>query len=162
MGQHPEDPRPDKPFFIYFAPGATHAPHHVPKEWADKYRGQFDDGWDKLRERTFARQKELGVIPPDAQLTKRPEIPAWDEMPEEIKPVLRRQMEVYAGFFEYTDFHIGRLVDAIAGLGLENTLVYYIIGDNGASAEGGLNGTFSEMLLSTIWRQDHRSRPRST
>jgi arylsulfatase A-like enzyme len=139
---------PDKPFFIYFAPGATHAPHHVPKEWADKYRGRFDDGWDKLRERTFARQKELGVIPPEARLTRRPvEIPAWEEMPEEIKPVLRRQMEVYAGFFEYTDFHIGRLVDAIAGLGaLENTLVYYIIGDNGASAEGGLNGTFSEML----------------
>ena len=139
---------PDKPFFIYFAPGATHAPHHVPKEWADKYRGQFDDGWDKLREHTFARQKELGVIPPEAQLTKRPaEIPAWEEMPEEIKPVLRRQMEVYAGFLEYTDFHIGRLVDAIAGLGaLENTLIYYIIGDNGASAEGGLNGTFSEML----------------
>jgi arylsulfatase A-like enzyme len=140
---------PDKPFFIYFAPGATHAPHHVPKEWADKYRGQFDDGWDKLRERTFARQKELGVIPPESpQLTKRPtQIPAWEEMPEEIKPVLRRQMEVYAGFFEYTDYHIGRLVDAIAGLGvLENTLVYYIIGDNGASAEGGLNGTFSEML----------------
>jgi arylsulfatase A-like enzyme len=139
---------PDKPFFIYFAPGATHAPHHVPKEWADKYRGQFDDGWDKLRERTFARQKELGVIPPKAKLTKRPaEIPAWEDMPEELKPVLRRQMEVYAGFFEYTDFHIGRLVDAIAVLGaLENTLVYYIIGDNGASAEGGLNGTFSEML----------------
>jgi arylsulfatase A-like enzyme len=139
---------PDKPFFIYFAPGATHAPHHVPKEWADKYRGQFDDGWDKLRERIFARQKELGVIPSDAQLTKRPsEIPAWEEMPEEIKPVLRRQMEVYAGFFEYTDFHIGRLVDAIAALGaLENTLVYYIVGDNGASAEGGINGTFSEML----------------
>jgi arylsulfatase len=139
---------PDKPFFIYFAPGATHAPHHVPKEWADKYKGKFDDGWDTLRERIFARQKELGVIPPEAKLTNRPaEIPAWEDMPEELKPVLCRQMEVYAGFFEYTDYHIGRLVDAIDALGaLENTLVYYIIGDNGASAEGGLNGTFSEML----------------
>src|SRR5262249_38171562 len=84
---------PDKPFFVYFAPGATHAPHHVPKEWADKYQGQFDQGWDQLRERTFARQKELGVIPPDAELTVRhTEIPAWDEMADDLKPVLARQM----------------------------------------------------------------------
>ena len=97
---------PEKPFFAYFAPGATHAPHHVPKEWADKYKGQFDDGWDKLRERTFARQKELGVIPADCKLTARhEEIPAWGAMPEALKPVLRRQMEVYAGFLEYTDYH---------------------------------------------------------
>jgi len=139
---------PDKPFFIYFAPGATHAPHHVPKEWADKYKGQFDDGWDRLRERTFARQKELGVIPADAQLTKRPaEIPAWEQMPDELKPVLRRQMEVYAGFLEYTDYHIGRLVDAIAALGaLDNTLVFYIIGDNGASAEGTVKGCFNDII----------------
>ena len=103
---------PDKPFFIYFAPGATHAPHHVPKEWADKYKGKFDAGWDKLREETFARQKKLGVIPADCQLTARhKEIPAWDEMPEALKPVLRRQMEVYAGFLEYTDHHVGRLLD---------------------------------------------------
>jgi arylsulfatase len=89
---------PDKPFFAYFAPGATHAPHHVPTEWSDKYKGAFDDGWDALRERTFARQKELGVIPADAELTARPdEIPAWDDMPDELKPVLARQMEVYAG-----------------------------------------------------------------
>ena len=89
----------DKPFFVYFAPGATHAPHHVPKEWADKYKGQFGDGWDKLREWTITRQKALGVIPQDAQLTARhKEIPAWDAMPEELKPVLRRQMEVYASF----------------------------------------------------------------
>ena len=95
---------PDKPFFIYFAPGATHAPHHVPKEWADKYKGKFDQGWDKLREETFARQKKLGVIPQDCELTPRhKEIPAWDEMPEAFKPVLRRQMEVYAGFLEHTD-----------------------------------------------------------
>jgi arylsulfatase A-like enzyme len=138
----------DKPFFVYFAPGATHAPHHVPKEWADKYKGKFDAGWDKLREETFARQKKLGVIPADCELTARhKEIPAWDEMPEALKPVLRRQMEVYAGFMEYTDHHVGRLLDSLEKLNiLDDTLVYYIIGDNGASAEGTLNGTFNEML----------------
>jgi arylsulfatase A-like enzyme len=139
---------PDKPFFAYFAPGATHAPHHVPPEWADKYKGEFDDGWDALRERTFAKQKELGVIPADAELTARhKEIDAWDDMPEDLKPVLRRQMEIYAGFLEFTDHHIGRLLDALEDLGvLEDTLVYYIIGDNGASAEGTMNGTFNEMI----------------
>jgi arylsulfatase A-like enzyme len=139
---------PDKPFFAYFAPGATHAPHHVTPEWADKYKGAFDDGWDALRERTFAKQKELGVIPADAELTPRhKEIPAWDEMPEDLKPVLRRQMEIYAGFLEFTDHHVGRLLDALGDLGvLEDTLVYYIIGDNGASAEGTLNGTYNEMI----------------
>jgi arylsulfatase A-like enzyme len=139
---------PDKAFFAYFAPGATHAPHHVAPEWADKYKGAFDDGWDALRERTVAKQKELGVIPEDAELTPRhKEIPAWDEMPEDLKPVLRRQMEVYAGFLEFTDYHVGRLLDALEDLGvLENTLVYYIIGDNGASAEGTLNGTYNEMI----------------
>jgi arylsulfatase A-like enzyme len=139
---------PDKPFFVYFAPGATHAPHHVPKEWADKYKGKFDQGWDKLREETFARQKQLGVIPQDCQLTPRhKEIPAWDEMPDDLKPVLRRQMEVYAGFLEYTDYHVGRLLESVEKIGqLENTLIYYIIGDNGASAEGTLNGTFNEMI----------------
>ncbi|MGC2212114.1 MAG: arylsulfatase [Silvibacterium sp.] len=139
---------PDKPFFVYFAPGATHAPHHVPKEWADKYKGKFDQGWDKLREEIFARQKALGVIPKDCQLTARHEqIPAWDEMPAALKPVLCRQMEVYAGFMEYTDYHVGRLVDALKKLNLyEETLIYYIIGDNGASAEGTLQGTFNELL----------------
>jgi arylsulfatase A-like enzyme len=138
---------PDKPFFVYFAPGATHAPHHVPKEWADRYAGQFDDGWDAQRDRTFARQHELGVIPDDAELTVRHDvIPAWDDMPDELKPVLAREMEVYAGFLEHTDFHVGRLVDAIEDLGiLDDTLIYYIIGDNGASAEGTLNGAFNEM-----------------
>jgi len=138
---------PDKPFFVYFAPGATHAPHHVPKEWADKYKGKFDAGWDKLREETFARQKKLGVIPPDSQLTARhKEIPAWDDMPENMKPVLRRQMEVYAGFMEYADYHVGCLLDGMKKLNiLDNTLVYYIIGDNGASAEGTLNGAYNEM-----------------
>jgi arylsulfatase A-like enzyme len=138
----------DKPFFVYFAPGATHAPHHVPTEWADRYRGRFDQGWDRLREEIFARQKELGVIPPDAELTARPgEIPAWDDMPGGLKPVLARQMEVFAGFLEHTDHHVGRLVQALQDLEvLDDTLVYYIIGDNGASAEGTINGTFNEML----------------
>ncbi len=138
----------DRPFFMYFAPGATHAPHHVPAEWADRYKGEFDDGWDAARERIFARQKELGVIPADARLTPRhDEIPAWDDMPEDLKPVLRRQMEVYAGFLEYADHHVGRLLDALEELEiLDDTLVYYIVGDNGASAEGTLNGTFNEMI----------------
>ena len=138
---------PDKPFFIYFAPGATHAPHHVPKEWADKYKGKFDEGWDKLREETFARQKTLGVIPEDCQLTARPkEIPAWADMPEAFKPVLRREAEVYAGYMEYTDHHVGRIIDMLKKLNiLDDTLIYYIIGDNGASAEGSINGCFNEM-----------------
>ncbi len=138
---------PDKPFFMYFAPGATHAPHHVPKVWSDKYRGKFDDGWDALREKTLNRQKELGVVSDGAELTKRhDEIPAWDDMPDEPKPVLARQMEIYAGFLEQTDHEVGRLVGAIDDLGvLDDTLIYYIIGDNGASAEGTINGCFNEM-----------------
>jgi len=140
---------PDKPFFVYFAPGATHAPHHVPPEWSDKYKGAFDDGWDALRERTFAKQRELGVIPADAELTERPEeIPAWDDMPDDLKPVLARQMEVYAGYLEHTDHHVGRLVDALSELEvLEDTLVYYVIGDNGASGEGTPNGCFNELVV---------------
>jgi arylsulfatase len=120
----------------------------VPQEWADKYRGKFDAGWDRLREETLARQKRLGVVPPDCQLTPRhQEIPAWDDMPEALKPVLRRQMEVYAGFLEYTDHHVGRLLDSLEKLTiLDDTLVFYIIGDNGASAEGTLHGTFNEMI----------------
>ncbi len=139
---------PDKPFFVYFAPGATHAPHHVPKEWADKYKGKFDQGWDKLRKETFARQKKLGVIPPDCELTQcHKEIPAWEDMPAELKPVLVRQMEVYAGFLEFVDHHIGRLFESLAKLGiLEDTLIFYVFGDNGASAEGTLNGTYNEMI----------------
>jgi arylsulfatase A-like enzyme len=140
---------PDKPFFIYYAPGATHAPHHVAPEWSDKYKGKFDQGWDKLREETFARQKELGVIPQDAELTPRPaELPAWEDMPDELKPVLVRQMEVYAGFMEHTDVQLGLLVDALEDLDvLDDTLIYYIIGDNGASAEGDLNGTLNEGII---------------
>src|SRR5262245_62009897 len=138
---------PDKPFFMYFAPGATHAPHHVPKAWSDKYKGKFDGGWDKLREEIFARQKKLGVIPEDAKLTARhAEIPAWDQMPKDLQPVLARQMEIYAGFLEQTDHEIGRLIDTLEDLDiLDDTLVYCIIGDNGASAEGTLNGCFNEM-----------------
>jgi arylsulfatase len=138
---------PDKPFFMYFAPGATHAPHHVPLEWADRYRGRFDAGWDALREEIFTEQKQLGVIPQDAELTTRhAEIPAWNDMPTELKPVLVRQMEIYAGFLEQTDYEVGRLTDAIADLGvLDDTLIYYIIGDNGASAEGTPIGCFNEM-----------------
>ena len=138
---------PDKPFFMYFAPGATHAPHHVPKEWADKYKGKFDQGYDKLREETFARQKKLGVIPADCQLTaSNKEVPSWDEMPAAFRPVLSREMEVYAGFLEYTDHHVGRIVDALEKLQiLDDTLIYCIVGDNGASAEGSINGCFNEM-----------------
>ena len=140
---------PDKPFFMYFAPGATHAPHHVPAEWADKYKGRFDEGWDKLREETLAHQKELGVVPPETVLTARhEEIPAWDDMPDELKPVLARQMEIYAGYLEHTDHHVGRLVHTLEDLGiLDDTLVFYIVGDNGASAEGTPTGTFNELIV---------------
>jgi arylsulfatase len=138
---------PDKPFFVYFAPGATHATHHVPKEWADKYKGKFDQGYDKLREETFARQKQLGVIPQDCKLTApNPDVPRWDEMPESFRPVLAREMEVYAGYLEYTDHHVGRIVDTLEKLEiLDDTLIYVICGDNGASAEGSINGCFNEM-----------------
>ena len=139
---------PDKPFFVYFATGATHAPHHVPKEWADKYKGKFAHGWDKQREITFQKQKALGVIPQDAELTKRhAEIPAWDAMDPKLKPVLEREMEVYAGFMEHTDHQVGRVIDAIEDLGImDDTLIFVIIGDNGASAEGTIPGTFNEMI----------------
>ncbi len=140
---------PDKPFFTYFAPGATHAPHHVPAEWSAKYKGKFDQGWDALREQTFARQKELGVIPEDAELTPRhEEIPAWEDTPAELRAVLARQMEIYAGFLEHTDHQIGRLIKAMEELEiLDDTLVYYIVGDNGASAEGTVKGSFNEYLI---------------
>lgn len=139
---------PDKPFFTYFAPGATHAPHHVPAEWADKYKGKFDQGWDKLREETYARQKDLGVIPAGANLTVRSDgIPSWDEMDDALKPLLAREMEVYAGYLEYADHHVGQLLDALEELEvLEDTLLYVIIGDNGASAEGSMEGTTNELF----------------
>jgi arylsulfatase len=138
---------PDKPFFIYFAPGATHAPHQVPKEWIAKYKGQFDQGWDKLREQTLERQKKLGVVPADTKLAPKPDaIKDWDKLSADERTLFARQMEVYAGFGEYTDFEVGRLIDAIQDTGqLDNTLVFYIVGDNGASAEGGMNGLLNEM-----------------
>ena len=138
----------DQPFFAYFAPGATHAPHHVAPEWSDKYKGRFDTGWDALRAEVFARQQELGVVPRGAELTTRPhDIQAWEQVPDILKPVLARQMEVYAGFLEHTDYAVGRVIDLLEELDvLNDTLVYYIIGDNGASAEGTPNGTFNELF----------------
>jgi arylsulfatase A-like enzyme len=138
---------PDKPFFIYFAPGATHAPHHVPKEWIEKYKGKFDQGWDKLRQETFARQKELGVIPENTKLADKPQfIKDWDNLTDDEKRLFARQMEVFAGYGEFTDYEIGRLLKSIEDMGqMDDTLVFYILGDNGASAEGTANGLFSEM-----------------
>jgi len=137
---------PDRPFFIYFAPGATHAPHQVPKEWIAKYKGKFDQGWDKVREETLARQKALGVVPADTTLAPKPAfIKDWDKLSPDQKRLFVRQMEVFAGFGEYADTEIGRLVAAIRDLGqLDNTLIFYIVGDNGASAEGVANGLFNE------------------
>ncbi|GAB08822.1 putative arylsulfatase [Gordonia araii NBRC 100433] len=139
---------PEKPFFMYYAPGATHAPHHVPQEWADRYKGVFDQGWDKLREETLARQIELGTVPPDTELTERsPGLPSWDDQPEELKPALVRQAEVYAGFMTQTDYHIGRILDELEDQGIiDDTLVIAIWGDNGASAEGTLQGSINEMI----------------
>ena len=138
---------PDKPFFIYFAPGATHAPHHVPKEWIAKYKGKFDEGWDKLREETLAHQIKLGVVPAGTKLAPKPEaIKDWDKLTPDEKKLFARQMEVFAGFGEYADTEIGRLIDAIGKTGqLDNTLILYIVGDNGASAEGGMAGLYNEM-----------------
>ena len=137
---------PDKPFFVYFAPGATHAPHHVPKQWADKYKGKFDAGWDRYREETLNRQKAMGIVPPDTRLAPKPEaIKDWAKLGADEKRLFERQMEVFAGFASHTDHEIGRLVDAIQDLGvLDNTLFIYIVGDNGASAEGGMVGRFNE------------------
>jgi arylsulfatase len=137
---------PNKPFFIYFAPGATHAPHHVPKDWIAKYKGQFDQGWDKLREETLARQIKLGVVPKDTPLAPKPDaIKDWDRLSADEKKLFSRQMEIYAGFGEYADTEIGRLIQAVGDMGqLDNTLVFYIVGDNGTSAEGGMNGMFNE------------------
>lgn len=139
---------PDKPFYIYFATGATHAPHHAPKEWIEKYKGKFDQGWDKVREETLARQIEMGVVPAGTKLTPRPaEIPAWDSLTPDQKRLFARQMETFAGFGEHTDYEIGRLVKALEDMGeLDNTLIVYIAGDNGSSAEGGPDGSYNEIL----------------
>jgi arylsulfatase A-like enzyme/uncharacterized membrane protein len=140
---------PHKPWFMYYSTGCSHAPHHVPKEWADKYTGTFDQGWDLYREETLARQKQLGIVPPDTELTRRPEVfPAWDSLNEAQKKLYIRQMEVFAGYSENADWNVGRLLDAIEGLGdLDNTLIFYIWGDNGASMEGTLTGSFNEMTF---------------
>lgn len=162
----------DKPWFCYFSTGAVHAPHHVPKDWQGKYKGRFDHGWDRQRELTHARQLEMGIIPDGTQLTPRPEeLPAWDEVPAEAKKVYLRLMENYAEFMAHTDHEIGRLIDSLEASGeLENTLVLYVVGDNGASAEGGLEGTFSELasllgiqlgLKSTLDRIDEIGGPTS-
>jgi arylsulfatase A-like enzyme len=136
-----------KPFFVYFSTGCSHAPHHVAKAWADKYQGRFDQGWDRLREETFARQKALGVIPADTELTERNEaFPAWDDVPEHLRAFYVRQMEVYAGYSENADHNVGRVIDAIDELGeLGNTLIIWIWGDNGASMEGAITGSFNEL-----------------
>ncbi len=138
---------PDKPFFMYWAPGAVHGPHHIFPEWADKYKGKFDDGWDKYRERVFERQKQMGWIPVDTKLTPRdPTMPSWDSIPEAERPFQRRLMEVFAGFVEHTDAQVGKLVDGMEQLGLrDNTIILYIWGDNGSSAEG-QKGSVSELL----------------
>ena len=138
-----------KPFFVYFSTGCSHAPHHVASEWADKYKGKFDQGWDRLREEIFARQQALGVVPADAELTPRDDaFPAWDTVPDRLKALYARQMEVYAGFSENADHNVGRVLDAIEALGeLDNTLVVWIWGDNGASMEGTITGSFNEMTM---------------
>ncbi|WP_076351199.1 sulfatase-like hydrolase/transferase [Paludisphaera borealis] len=137
---------PDKPFFTYFAPGATHAPHHAPKEWISRYKGKFDQGWDKLREETLARQIKLGVVPAGTRLAPKPEaIKDWDTLSADEKTLFARQMEVFAGYGEYADFEVGRVIQAVEDLGqLDNTLVFYMVGDNGASGEGTMNGLFNE------------------
>ena len=138
-----------KPFFTYFSTGCSHAPHHVSEAWAEKYKGKFDQGWDKLREETFARQKEIGVIPPDAELTPRDDaFPAWEDVPDKLKAYYARQMEVYAGYSENADHNVGRVIDAIDELGeLDNTLVLWVWGDNGASMEGTITGSFNELTM---------------
>jgi arylsulfatase len=140
---------PEKPFFVYFAPGATHAPHHVPKEWSDKFKGRFDRGWDALRQETFDRQRKLGIVPADTKLTPRPEqIPAWDSLSPERKKIASRLMEIYAGYLAQTDNEVGRVINAIEQLGIiENTLVIFIVGDNGASGEGTPFGVLNEMSV---------------
>jgi arylsulfatase len=146
-GQKSQDP--NKPFFVYFSTGASHAPHHVAGKWADKYKGKFDAGWDALRVQTFERQKKLGVIPADAQLTPRNEaMPAWDSLSAAEKALYARQMEVFCGYQENADYNIGRVVAAIEEIGmLDDTLVIYIYGDNGSSMEGTTTGSFNELTV---------------
>ncbi|GAG26212.1 unnamed protein product, partial [marine sediment metagenome] len=138
---------PNKPFFCYYAPGTAHAPHHAPKEWIGRFKGKFDKGWDQVREEILAQQKKLGIVPQNTQLTKRPEgIRAWDSLNADQKKVYAHMMEVYAAALSHCDHQIGRVVDAVEEMGeLDNTLIIYIQGDNGASAEGNPNGLLNEM-----------------
>ena len=150
---------PDRPFFLYYAPGATHSPHHPKKEWIAKYKHQFDQGWDKVREETLARQKKLRLVPANTQLTKRsPGIPAWDSFNAEQKQLFAYMMEIYAGFLSQTDYNVGRVLDAIEQLGqLDNTLVIYIVGDNGASAEGMMEGSLNEIATINGIFEDYKA-----
>lgn len=138
---------PDKPFFMYFAPGATHAPHHVPKKYIEKHKGEFDQGWDKMREEILARQIQSGIVPEGTLLTEKPSaIPNWDNLSDDEKKLFKHQAEVFAAFIDMTDYEVGRLVEALEATGqLDNTLILFVYGDNGTSAEGGQNGMFSEM-----------------
>ncbi len=140
---------PQRPFFVYFATGATHAPHQVPEDWIAKFKGKFDSGWDAYREETFARQKKMGIVPANTQLTARPDsLSAWDSLPEAERKVYARMMEVFAAFTAHTDHEVGRLLDTIEEMGeTDNTIVIYLAGDNGSSAEGGLNGLLNEMTF---------------
>jgi arylsulfatase A-like enzyme len=149
---------PDRPFFLYYAPGATHAPHHPKKEWVAKYKGKFDQGWDRVREEILARQKKQGIVPTDTLLTKRhAEIPAWDSLNAEQKQLYAYMMEIYAGYLSQTDYNVGRVLDAIQQLGqMNNTLVIYISGDNGASAEGTIQGSYNEMTFFNMIPEDYR------
>src|SRR3954470_15335736 len=137
---------PNKPFFLHYCTGAMHAPHHVPSEWADRYKGRFNDGWDAYRERVFARQKQLGIVPADAQLSRHdPDVPRWESLPRQARRVSARMMEVFAGFLSHTDHHIGRVIDYLKKIGqFDNTLII-LVSDNGASAEGGPTGTANEL-----------------
>src|SRR5439155_25916370 len=140
---------PDRPFLLYVAPGATHSPHHAPKDWIGKFKGRFDMGWDKYREETLDRQKKLGVVPANTKLTARPNgLPAWDSLNPDQKRLYARMMEVFAGYGAHVDYHMGRVVDAVKQLpGAENTLFIYIAGDNGSSAEGGIEVSVNENLF---------------
>jgi arylsulfatase A-like enzyme len=137
---------PQKPFFVYFAPGAVHAPHHVPKEWIERWKGKFDQGWDKLREETLARQIKLGIVPPGTKLAQKPEaIKDWDKLSDDEKRLFAHQAEVFAAYLDYTDHEVGRMLEAVVAAGeFDNTLIFYIAGDNGTSAEGGMVGMFNE------------------
>jgi arylsulfatase len=149
---------PDKPFLAYYAPGTAHAPHHAPNEWIAKFKGKFDQGWDKVREETFARQKQMGIIPANAKLTERSEgIPAWDSLDADHRKVAAHMMEVYAAALAHADYQMGRILDAIEAQGeLDNTLIIYIQGDNGASAEGGMNGLLNEMTVFNAIPEDFK------